>query len=110
VVVDKIVHFLKTLIIGIVAGFIIAFSLFRKTKNTTGEYELEQDEENRFESKAELAKKETTEKLSHIPACDIADQYDAVCDTITEGKQRFSSRAKRVLQSRRSKSDDQRSE
>ena len=78
-----------------VAIFTVLFIKEREVVSTGSTTEGDSDEINR---KAAAKREEAIERISNTDARTLCDSYGSVCDTITDGKERFRRRCKRADQ------------
>lgn len=55
-----------------------------------------EDDSDEINKKAEAKRKETVERISNTDARSICESYGSVCDTISDGKERFRRRCQRA--------------
>ena len=90
-VIKKIIIWFGTVITAIFAVLFISECGSNKTKDT-----VIKDDTEEINAKACKKREETLARINNASARSIAEQYGSVCDTITEGKDRFRKRCTRT--------------
>ena len=82
--------------LGAVFAAIFAGLFFKEMPKQVRHDDMREDDSDEINRKAEAKRKETVERISNTDARSICESYGSVCDTISDGKERFRRRCPRA--------------
>lgn len=75
--------------LGAVFAAIFAVLFIKEMPKQVRHDDMREDDLDEINKKAEAKRKETIERISNADARSICESYGSVCDTISDGKERF---------------------
>lgn len=82
--------------LGAVFAAIFAVLFIKEMPKQVRHDGMREDDSDEINRKAEAKRKETIERISNADARSICESYGSVCDTISDGKERFRRRCQRA--------------
>ena len=82
--------------LGAVFAAIFAVLFIKEMPKQVRHDDMREDDSDEINRKAEAKRKETVERISNADARSICESYGSVCDTISDGKERFRQRCGRT--------------
>lgn len=82
--------------LGAVFAAIFAVLFIKEMPKQVRHDDMREDDSDEINRKAEAKRKETVERISNTDARSICESYGSVCDTISDGKERFRRRCQRA--------------
>ena len=82
--------------LGAVFAAIFAVLFLKEMPKQVRHDDMREDDSDEINRKAEAKRKETVERISNTDARSICESYGSVCDTISDGKERFRRRCQRA--------------
>ena len=82
--------------LGAVFAAIFAVLFIKEMPKQVRHDDMREDDSDEINRKAEAKRKETIERISNTDARSICESYGSVCDTISDGKERFRRRCQRA--------------
>lgn len=82
--------------LGAVFAAIFAVLFIKEMPKQVRHDDMREDDSDEINRKAEAKRKETIERISNADARSICESYGSVCDTISDGKERFRRRCQRA--------------
>ena len=82
--------------LGAVFAAIFAVLFIKEMPKQVRHDDIRQDDSDEINKKAEAKRKEAIERISNADARSICESYGSVCDTISDGKERFRRRCQRA--------------
>ena len=82
--------------LGAVFAAIFAVLFIKEMPKQVRHDDIREDDSDEINRKAEAKRKETIERISNADARSICESYGTVCDTISDGKERFRRRCQRA--------------
>ena len=82
--------------LGAVFAAIFAVLFIKEMPKQVRHDDMREDDSDEINRKAEAKRKETVEHISNADARSICESYGTVCDTISDGKERFRRRCQRA--------------
>ena len=82
--------------LGAVFAAIFAVLFIKEMPKQVRHDDMREDDSDEINKKAEAKRKEAIERISNADARSICESYGSVCDTISDGKERFRRRCKRA--------------
>lgn len=82
--------------LGAVFAAIFAVLFIKEMPKQVRHDDMREDDLDEINRKAEAKRKETVERISNTDARSICESYGSVCDTISDGKERFRRRCQRA--------------
>lgn len=82
--------------LGAVFAAIFAVLFIKEMPKQVRHDDMREDDLDEINRKAEAKRKETVERISNTDARSICESYGSVCDTISDGKERFRKRCQRT--------------
>ena len=93
----KILEVIKKIFIWIGTVFVAIFAvLFIKEMPKQVLHDEEKEDADEINRKADAKREEAISRISNADASTLCESYGTVCDTITDGKERFRRRCKRT--------------
>ena len=80
--------------LGAVFAAIFAVLFIKEMPKQVRHDDVREDDSDEINKKAEAKRKEAIERISNADARSICESYGSVCDTISDGKERFRRRCK----------------
>lgn len=80
--------------LGAVFAAIFAVLFIKEMPKQVRHDDMREDDSDEINKKAEAKRKEAIERISNADARSICESYGSVCDTISDGKERFRRRCK----------------
>lgn len=80
--------------LGAVFATIFAVLFLKEMPKQVRHDDMREDDSDEINKKAEAKRKEAIERISNTDARSICESYGSVCDTISDGKERFRRRCK----------------
>ena len=80
--------------LGAVFAAIFAVLFIKEMPKQVRHDDMREDDSDEINKKAEAKRKEAIERISNAAARSICESYGSVCDTISDGKERFRRRCK----------------
>ena len=82
--------------LGAVFAAIFAVLFIKEMPKQVRHDDMREDDSDEINKKAEAKRKEAIERISNTDARSICESYGSVCDTISDGKERFRRRCQRA--------------
>lgn len=82
--------------LGAVFAAIFAVLFIKEMPKQVRHDDVREDDSDEINKKAEAKRKEALERISNADARSICESYGSVCDTISDGKERFRRRCQRA--------------
>lgn len=82
--------------LGAVFVAIFAVLFIKEMPKQVRHDDMREDDSDEINKKAEAKRKEAIERISNADARSICESYGSVCDTISDGKERFRRRCQRA--------------
>ena len=82
--------------LGAVFAAIFAVLFIKEMPKQVRHDDIREDDSDEINKKAEAKRKEAIERISNADARSICESYGSVCDTISDGKERFRRRCQRA--------------
>ena len=82
--------------LGAVFAAIFAVLFIKEMPKQVRHDDVREDDSDEINKKAEAKRKEAIERISNADARSICESYGSVCDTISDGKERFRRRCQRA--------------
>ena len=82
--------------LGAVFAAIFAVLFIKEMPKQVRHDDVREDDSDEINKKAEAKRKETIERISNADARSVCESYGSVCDTISDGKERFRRRCQRA--------------
>ncbi|MBR1638810.1 MAG: hypothetical protein IJ688_05445 [Treponema sp.] len=82
--------------LGAVFVAIFAVLFIKEMPKQVRHDDMREDDSDEINKKAEAKRKETIERISNADARSICESYGSVCDTISDGKERFRRKCQRA--------------
>ena len=82
--------------LGAVFAAIFAVLFIKEMPKQVRHDDMREDDSDEINNKAEAKRKEAIEHISNTDARSICESYGSVCDTISDGKERFRRRCQRA--------------
>lgn len=82
--------------LGAVFAAIFAVFFIKEMPKQVRHDDMREDDSDEINKKAEAKRKEAIERISNADARSICESYGSVCDTISDGKERFRRRCQRA--------------
>ena len=82
--------------LGAVFAAIFAVLFIKEMPKQVRHDDMREDDSDEINKKAETKRKETIERISNADARSICESYGSVCDTISDGKERFRRRCQQA--------------
>lgn len=82
--------------LGAVFAAIFAVLFIKEMPKQVRHDDMREDDSDEINKKAEAKRKEAIERISNADARSICESYGSVCDTISDGKERFRRRCQRA--------------
>ena len=82
--------------LGAVFAAIFAVLFIKEMPKQVRHDNVREDDSDEINKKAEAKRKEAIERISNADARSICESYGSVCDTISDGKERFRRRCQRA--------------
>ena len=94
----KVWEVIKKILIWIGTVFVAIFTVLfvKEMPKQVRHDDVREDDSDEINRKAEAKRKETIERISNADARSICESYGSVCDTISDGKERFRRRCQRA--------------
>ena len=94
----KLWEVIKKIFIWLGAVFVAIFTVLfvKEMPKQVRHDDVREDDSDEINKKAEAKRKEAIERISNADARSICESYGSVCDTISDGKERFRRRCQRA--------------
>ena len=94
----KVWEVIKKILIWIGTVFVAIFTVLfvKEMPKQVRHDDMREDDSDEINKKSEAKRKEAIERISNADARSICESYGSVCDTISDGKERFRRRCQRA--------------